>query len=59
MPDDKTKRRPQDASRINVNEPYEVTWWCDELGCTAAQLRSAVAAVGVGADRVRAHLRGR
>ena len=32
MPDDKTKRRPQDASRINMHEEYEVRWWCDEFG---------------------------
>lgn len=56
MPDDKTKRRPQDAARINIHEPYEVNWWCHELGVTEAQLRAAVAAVGVSADAVRRHL---
>lgn len=39
MPDDLTKRRPQDASRININEPYEVRWWTHELGCTERQLK--------------------
>lgn len=54
MPDDKTKRRPQDSSRVNVNEPYEVNWWCDELGCSEAQLRACVKEVGVGTAAVRA-----
>lgn len=56
MPDDKTKRRPQDASKINVHESYEVNWWCDEFGVTPAQLIAAVNAVGVSADAVRRHL---
>ena len=29
MPDDKTKR-PQDASEVNVHEPYEVKYWTDK-----------------------------
>lgn len=56
MPDDKTKRRPEDASRINVHEPYEVNWWTHELGVSEAKLRAAVQAVGVSAAAVRAHL---
>ncbi|MCK6503966.1 DUF3606 domain-containing protein [Myxococcota bacterium] len=56
MPDDLSKRRPQDASRINLNQPYEVAWWCAEFGCTEAQLRAAVDIAGVGAEAVRAQL---
>ena len=57
MPDDKTKRRPQDSSRINIHESYEVNWWCDAFGCTEAQLRAAVSAVGTSAARVREYLK--
>jgi hypothetical protein len=53
MPDDPTKRRPQDASRINIHEPYEVSWWTHELGCTERQLREAVQEVGTSARAVR------
>ena len=56
MSDDLTKRRPQDASRVNVNEPYEVNWWCHEFGCTKAELIAAVKAVGVMAVNVKKHL---
>jgi hypothetical protein len=56
MPDDLTKRRPQDALRINENEPYEVNWWCDELNCTEEELKAAVKAVGVMAVDVKKHL---
>ncbi|HWA85363.1 MAG TPA: DUF3606 domain-containing protein [Opitutus sp.] len=56
MPDDLKKRGPQDASRINVHEPWEVEYWCKELGCTSAQLIAAVQAVGPMVAAVRRHL---
>ena len=57
MSDDKSNRGPQDRSRINVHEPYEVQYWTKELRVTKEQLVAAVAAVGVMADKVRAHLK--
>lgn len=38
MSDNKTKTRPQDASRINVNEPHEVKYWTQALGVTKDKL---------------------
>jgi hypothetical protein len=58
MADDLSKRGPQDRSRVNVNEDWEVRWWCKEFGCTEAQLRAAVRAVGVSVAAVRKHLQG-
>jgi Protein of unknown function (DUF3606) len=57
MSDDKSNRGPQDASRVNVNEDYEVRYWTKKFGCTAEQLRAAVKAVGVSAKAVEAHLK--
>lgn len=59
MPDDLTKRRPQDSSRINIHEPYEVNWWCDYFGVTKARLIAAVNAVGVSVEKVRNYLNGK
>ena len=56
MSDDLTKKRPQDASKINVHEPWEVNWWCHELGVSKAQLVAGVNAAGVMAVAVRKHL---
>ena len=56
MSDDLTKRRPQDASRINVHEPWEVNWWTDKFKVTKAQLEAAVKAVGTSANAVAKHL---
>lgn len=58
MSDDLSKRGPADRSRINVNEPWEVRYWCKEFGCTETQLREAVKKVGVSANAVRRHLLG-
>jgi hypothetical protein len=59
MPDDKSKRRPQDASRIKVHEPYEVKYWCQRLGCTQQQRVDAIGRVGVMAGDVEKELRRR
>ena len=40
--DDKTKTRPQDSTRINMNEDYEVAYWTKRFGVTKQQLQSAV-----------------
>lgn len=53
MPDDLNKRRPRDAAEVSLKEPYEVRDWCAALGCTEAELRAAVKAVGHSAAAVR------
>ncbi len=58
MPDDKTKTRPQDAKRINVNEDYELQEWSKKFGVSAEKLRAAVKQVGTSADAVEKHLKG-
>jgi hypothetical protein len=57
MPDDKTKTRPQDAQRVNLQEPYELRAWCRKFGCSEEQLKQAVDAVGVMATDVEAWLK--
>ena len=32
MPDDRTKKGPQDRSKINTQEPYEVRYWATKFG---------------------------
>jgi len=57
MADDKSKIRPQDALRVNVHEAYEVEYWTKKFGCTAEQLKAAVAKVGVMAKDVEGYLK--
>lgn len=56
MADDLSKRGPQDAARIDVNESHEVRYWTQTLGVTEAQLRLAVAAAGVEVKDIRTYL---
>jgi hypothetical protein len=56
MSDDLTKRRPQDASKINIHEAYELNWWSHEFGVTKQQIINAVKTVGVSAAAVKKFL---
>ena len=56
MSDNKQDRGPQDASRINVHEDYEVRYWAKALGVSKDELEAAVKKVGVSADAVRKEL---
>ncbi len=58
MSDDLTKRGPQDASKVNVHESWEVEYWTKKFGCTKPQLENAVRTVGPGAAAVEKHLKG-
>lgn len=53
MADDLKNRGPQDRSRINTSEDYEVTYWTKELGVTAEELKTLVAQHGSSADAIR------
>jgi hypothetical protein len=57
MADDRNTRGPQDRSRINTDQDYEVRYWTEELNVSEDELRRAVQSVGSSADKVREHLR--
>lgn len=56
MSDDK-KATGQDRKLISLSEDYEMRDWMKSLGCTEADLRAAVKAVGNSAEAVRDYLR--
>jgi hypothetical protein len=52
--------KPQDPatrSRIDLEEPRQVLYWCGQLRCSESQLRDAVKRVGSTVARVEAYLR--
>lgn len=57
MVDNLKLRGPADRSRVNVNEAWEVTWWCKDFACTETELRQAVREVGVSVEKVRARIK--
>lgn len=56
MADDKTKKGPADRSRISLSEDYELRYWTEKFGVTAAQLKAAVEKVGNSAEAVEREL---
>lgn len=56
MADDLQNAGPQDRARVNVNEPHEVRYWTEKFGVSELELRSAVAEVGVSAEKIAIHL---
>lgn len=45
-----------DLELIHLDEPHELQYWEEVLGCDELTLRKAVAAVGNAAENVRAYL---
>lgn len=56
MADDLRNRGPQDRSRVNIHEPWEVEYWCKKWGVSEAQLRAAHSAVGPSAAAIAGRL---
>jgi len=56
MPDD-PKKTGQDRKLIALEQEHEVRDWTKSLGCTEAELRAAVKAVGNSAEKVREFLK--
>jgi len=57
MSDDLTKKGPQDRTRVNVTEEWELRYWTKELSTTPEKLKAAVKAVGPNTQDIRKHLR--
>ena len=56
MADNKQKLGEPDRSRININEPYELTDWSKKFGVSTNELRKAVEAAGTYAEAVELYL---
>ena len=56
MSDDLSKRRPQDANKVNVHEAWELEYWSKHFGVTPEKLKEAVKAVGVMVSDVKRYL---
>jgi hypothetical protein len=50
---DPKNRRPQDPSRINIRDEWEVRFWTKELGISPDELKRLVTAHGNSVQKVR------
>jgi len=57
MPDDPTKKRPQDSSRINTNERSELDYWAKKFGVTPDRVRQAVEKAGNSPEAVEREIK--
>ena len=56
MPDHHESFTPLDPGRINSMDPIELQYWCKELHCAEADLKTAIKAVGKHVTAVRDRL---
>lgn len=56
MADNLQSTGPQDRSRINVNEDWELRYWTEELGVSKERLAELVKEVGPSVSAVRQRL---
>ena len=54
---DEPEPRPRDGMRVYLDNPEDVEYWMQRLGCEAGDLGEAVRAVGPKGDRVEAWLK--
>ena len=54
---DYTTATGHDTTKVEIADGNEVRYWCESLGCTEAQLRESVQAVGSSPERVREFLK--
>lgn len=47
MTDNLKIKAPEDPTKINLNQSWEVSYWTTKFGITEVKLRQAVKAVGV------------
>lgn len=57
MADNKDDRGPQDRSRVNTSEMYELQYWSKKFGVTPGEVKAAVDKVGPMVNDVEAELK--
>ena len=56
MPDDLTRRQPEDPKQINVNQDWELNLWSKKFGVSKDRIKEAVKAVGPWVKDVKEYL---
>lgn len=56
MADDKLLRGPQDSTRVNINEEYELNYWTQRFNVSSEILKEAVKEVGLSVHKIDEYL---
>ena len=46
MSDNLKRKKPEDPQKININQTWEIDYWCEKLGCSETKLCNAIDLVG-------------
>jgi len=52
MPDDLRRKQPEDPNKININQSWEVNYWCSKFGVSDIVSKKAVRAAGTSVSDV-------
>lgn len=56
MPDNLTRRQPEDPNKININQSWEIDYWSNKLGISSKKLIELVEKAGPLVEDVKAEL---
>jgi len=56
MPGNLDRQKPEDPTKINIHQQWELNFWTNELGVTETELKNAVKVVGPMVKDVKKHL---
>ncbi|WP_084156426.1 DUF3606 domain-containing protein [Desulforegula conservatrix] len=56
MSDNLKRKKPEDPTKINTHQEWELDYWSKELGVTKEKIKEAVKKVGNSTDKVRQYL---
>lgn len=56
MSDDLTRRKPEDPTKININQQWELDYWTQKFKVSEKALKAAVSSVGPMVEDVKWHL---
>ncbi len=56
MTDNLKIKQPQDPTKINTHEEWELEYWSKKWNVTKEQIKQASKAVGSGTEKIKQHL---
>ena len=50
------EKKPQDLTRVHIQEDWELKWWADYFGATQEEIVEAVVTAGTSSEAVKEYL---
>ncbi len=56
MSDDLKRKEPEDSTRINVHQSWELEYWAKKFNVSVVRIETAVSEIGVEVENVKKYL---